>query len=641
MKEKEVSGPAPTPAQGRNSFLFWGAALLLVLGSLFVRLQEVPAVAGPDRLWFWDNDTVRRLSRLELLDRARTYPVVNRWDGYPEGSVLHWTLPMDWVIRVLDGPASLFLPQAKKWEAGAAAAGPLLSVLSLLFLLWGTRRLWGEGPALLAGLFYAFAYSCVNVSWFGNGDHQNLQHLLLLGSMLLGLLALEEKIPRGWALLSGVLMGCAVWVSTESMLILYLAALLSFLLEWNRSRASANGPSLLPPWAGGLFLALLAGHLAEHPHDLSAFLWDQASLLQVLQAGTLLLFALLQKAGFPRRWRPFSSAGTALLAGGLVLFVFFGKALEDEALRFALVNPWLQEEVSEYRTLFTDGASFSFLPALSRFSFLLPLFPLFLWASWRSPRLSRNGAVFLCAWGIFTLALASWEVKLAHLFSMVFPLILGLAAWDAPALLFRRSSHIRALRAAGFLLAGAAALTSLPTPPHERPNVAQTENLISELCRDIRALDEEGKDGSVLASWDLGAKLMYYGRVPVVSSGYHRNIMGILDGLKVYTARPGKEEEAARRILKRRRVAYVVIDFNRMFMVTAPAVLGKKVLLATKGPTGLVFTPEAEKTIYWRLRYSGKVPGFRQVKESDVMIKMGLHAPREPFYRIFRFTPGN
>ncbi len=640
MSGKGGEGPGPSGRPARKGWIFWGIALLLALFSVGIRFRELPAVAGEKNFWFWDNDTVRRLSRLDLLSRSETYPVRNPWDGYPEGTVIHWTRPMDWAIQALDVPASLLFPQARKFEAGAALAGPLLSLLSLLFFLWALRRLLGEVPALAAGFFYAFSYSCVNVSWFGNGDHQNLQHLLLLASLLLGLLVLEKKLRPGWAFLSGALAGGSIWVSTESTLLFYLVALLLFLLEIREEKAREWGPGALSlPWAGGLFLLLLAGHLVEHPHRIAAFLWDQVSLFQLLQAGTLLLFAALQALRIPRRWRPFSSAGIALPAGVLVLYLLFGRAMAAETARFRLVNPWLQNQVSEYRTLFTDGISFSLLPALSRFSFLLPALPVLLWSAWKSRKLSRKGAFFLCAWGIYTFVLASWEIKLAHLFSMVFPLLLGAAAWEAPALLAKKASHRRVFRSAGLLLVCAAALTSLPTPPHLRPKVAQTEELIAELCRDLRSLDEGGREGSVLAPWDLGAKLMYFGRVPVVSSGYHRNIAGILDGLKVYTARPGEEERRAREILKRRRVAYVVAYYDRAWLVTAPLVLGEPLVLAVQTPHGILYTENARKTIFWRLRYGSKVQGFLPAKESDALVVIRPGTPPVPFYRVFRFVP--
>ncbi len=628
------AGEAP-----RRAWIFWGLALALLFFSSLERFREYHAVAGPKGYWFWDNDTVRRLSRLDLLDRTGNYPAVDPWDGYPDGSVLHWTLPMDWVIRALEGPASLVLPKGRKWEAGAALAGPFLSALALVLLLLGVRRLRGDGTALAAGLFYAFSYSCLNVSWFGNGDHQNLQHLLLLASLLLGLLAVEKKAPPWAAILSGAFMGGAVWVSTESMLLLYAAAGLLFLGEIRKGEEGEEGSTILLPWSLGLVPVLLLGHLMEHPGNPGAFLWDQISLFQVLQGGTLLLFALLQAAGFPEKRRPWSSAGLSLLAGGIVLFTFFEKALVDEMVRFHLVHPWLQEEVSEYRTLFTDGTGFTFLPAIRRFSFLLPAFPLLAWAAWKNPGLSPRGRKGLVLLGIGTLALACWEVKLAHLFSLVFPLLVALAAWEGLPRLTTEPALKKALGGAAFLLVGAAALTSLPEPPHERPRVAQMEQLTSELCRDLKALDGGGRRGSVLAPWDLGAKLMYYARVPVVSSGYHRNIRGILEGFEVYIARPGKEEEGARRILLERKAAFLVVLYDRLFLADAPKILGRKVILAERTPSGLVFTPEAEKTLYWRLRSGRAVAGFRKVKDSDALVVVDPGTPPVPYYRIYRFLP--
>ena len=115
----------------------------------------------------------------------------------PVGSITHWTLPMDAVIRALDPVGRALAPQARRYEGGALLAGPVLAAASLLAVLVGTRLLLGAGAALLAGGFYAFSFSVVNVSWLGNGDHQNLQHLCLVVFAFAALLQIESR-PPAW-----------------------------------------------------------------------------------------------------------------------------------------------------------------------------------------------------------------------------------------------------------------------------------------------------------------------------------------------------------------------------------------------------------------------------------------------------------
>lgn len=570
--------------------------------------------------------------RLRALDRAATYPVVERMDGYPAGSISHWTRPMDWCIRILDPAARLFFPGVPRDVAGAIVSGPLLALCSILVLLVTSRRLFGPVASLVAGFFYAFSYSIVNVSWLGNGDHQNLQHLFLLGALSLWLLSLENRRTGVAPALSGACLGAAVWVSTESQLVFYVFAagmFLQSLLESSGWRAAGLA------WVAGLLGVLLAAHGIEHPGDWAAFEADKVSWFQLYQVLVFALFVVLAGLLPGRRpVRPLGAAGLALAVGslGVVAVPGLAAALAGELRAFAGINVWLQNEVSEFRGLFVGAdLSLSLRPALERDSWLLLALPILLpGIAWNSA-LRPASRVFLLLAGVATFAFEVWEIKLGHLFAMVFPFVIVAGGAGARE---RVGRFLRAVPRPGVFAAAAVgwcALASLPTRPSESA-ILRTDMLWRQITDVLKDLSR-GRPGAVLAPWDMGSHIMYHAGLPVVASNYHRNIGGIRDGYRIFLGRP--DDPAVRRLLGEREVRWVVAYFSRLFLETAPPVIGRRPL-ARATPQGLRFFEGVQDTLFWRLRYGKGAPGLRLAHTGPVG---NLRTGPEPLFKIYEVVP--
>jgi hypothetical protein len=614
----------------------WILALLgLLLAAFVVRSQRPGDVVRGHGIVCFDNDTVRRLERMRALEHAADYPIVEVKDGFPSGSVSHWTRPMDWTIALLDPLAAPFLPQAKPNEAGAVVAGPALACLSLLVLCLGLRRLLGAGAALCAGAFYTLGYAVVDISWLGIGDHQNLQHLLLVAFAMSSLALLERKAGMLRAALGGASLGGAIWVSTESSLMLYLWCALI-----------AAGALLRPPaaafwrgqtaWALGLALAIAAGAAAEQ-RTLAALEIDKVSGLQLWQAATWLAFVALA-AGLraATRLRVLAAGAIALLAGALAAVLLGMVApVRSQIEAFAAVNRWLQSEVAEFGNLLVDGGVFSLSPAARWFTVVVFALPLLVVGVARVALLDFRTRGTLIALALGTFALACWEMKLAHLFAIVYPplVLLGarglwqLAGGSAPV-----PAWVASTFAAVLVLA---AIASLPAPYGADPQRTYHTKMALQAAAEIAADSGSRADHSVLAPWDLGAHLMYYGGQPVVASGYHRNIAGILDGNRLFLAQP-EEDAQVRELLRARRVRYVIAWWAQGFVLTASRTLGRTDLARQEG-SDVLFSPLARRTLFWRLRY-GSVDGFELIA-SGPQITLAGNATPEPFYRIFRIAP--
>jgi hypothetical protein len=219
------------------------------------------------------------------------------------------------------------------------------------------------------------------------------------------------------------------------------------------------------------------------------------------------------------------------------------------------------------------------------------------------------------AWSLLALgllALSLLEIKLAHLFCAAYPLLLVLGGgwWIsrlAPLLGVRR----RALEVAAAALilgvfsthadvlapAGAVAQRALDLRPRQELVAA-----LRELAR--RAPPAEGRVAA-LGMWELGAHLMYYGGVPVVASGYHRNLDGIRDSFRALTG----STEAAMAVLRQRRVRWLVWQGDPMFLFQANAAfpelprLGRIESKRIGGElaTGFIYEPAAFETLWGQL----------------------------------------
>ena len=614
--------------------VFWGLVALLALAGTILRVSDADHVATPDGIALSDIDTARRLARLNALDASETYPVVETHDGAPDGTTIHWTLPMDWCIRALDPIASTFYPRAKPYEAGACLAGPVLAALSLILFAWGMRRWLGAGAALVAAAFYAFSYSTVNVSWFGNGDHQNLQHLMLLVALFPFLHAVHGLRSTRSAITSGAALGFAIWISTESQLLFLVFAITlgTVLLVRREERDALIAWSI--PWTLGLLAMILLGTAIEQ-ESMAAFEWDQVSWFQAYPVVVFGVFLVLARV-LPAKFAVIGGEILAIALGLIVLLAVpsLGAAFEREMATFDVVNRWLQVQVSEYRPALETGAGWSIAPLLDRFSYLILALPVLLItaAFCRGTSVTARITVIAFALGAFSLAL--WEVKLGHLFAMIWPIAIPLGARGLHDRLRPDTTISTTAGTVTFAVVLLAAVLSLPSARSSDARNVAVDRATLELADSLRNLQSQ-KPGTVLAPWSLGGMLMYYADAPVVATGYHRNLAGIHDHLKAFTARP--DAPSLRELLTERQVRYVVVWYDRRWLWEAPQVLGTDDEFARMPDGNLEFLPRAQETLYWRLRY-GKVSGFREVARSAMSIQMG--AGPEPIFRVFEWTNG-
>ena len=526
-------------------------------------------------IYFKDPDTVRRLARLER-DRAESYPSPDARDGWPDGSAIHWTLPMDWVIQVLDAVVPSVHANAKPNESGAAWAGPVLATLAtiaftLLALCWGTAI------GMFSGVLYALSTPLIEISSIGNGDHQGLQHLLVVVAVLGTLASIEGKAGMRVAILAGASLGASLWVSTESMVVLVvLASALGVHngLATREERAARWQRDLA--WAVTCLGACIVADRLENPSRW-AFEWDRISGFQIVLALIPVVYLLVAReldARMPKREQvnTWIAGAASLVAIGLVFVVVppFGRAFAAEVESLGAANRWTQTCVREYQGLFAlpfgaPGMSFAF--AAHAFTVLFYVTPVLIAGLLVRPDRSWALRAPLALIAASFLLLTIYELKLAHLFSVVYPLLILFGSLGF-AVLARPSGELQAkvLPAVGVVTV----IVFLLSAPLEPKSESQQGNDLAgnarrELVAKLRELDAgDSERKGVLGIWELGAHTMYYADKPVVASGYHRNLDGIRDAYRFLTSTSVAE---ASEILDRRKVRWVVRQGDPAFFL--------------------------------------------------------------------------
>jgi hypothetical protein len=330
--------------------------------------------------------------------------------------------------------------------------------------------------------------------------------------------------------------------------------------------------------------------------------WDKISWFQIHQVAVFGIFLLLFRV------LPLALAGRAIVSLGMAIVLgaipfLYGRVSEivAEQIRSCVeVASWTRAEVSEFRSPFFD-AGWTFDAALERFTILVFALPVLLVLVATNRRLAFSSRLALVAGTAGTFALASLEVKLGHFYSVTFPFLLCAGVLG---LLTKRRAMSLVTWIALLAIAVPATLWSLPKPRGTSTLDRPTDEAILQICSFLAWKKAQAEGVSVLE--------------------------GIRDSHRFFLSTE-EDTTSATKILAERRVRYVVAWYNRLFLATAPRILGQSDVLAERKGNDLRFTSEAKKTLFWRLRY-GIVPGFKLLHEG---MQINLGSGPEPIFKIF------
>ncbi|HEB52427.1 MAG TPA: hypothetical protein ENI87_04125 [bacterium] len=590
---------------------------------------------------FLDADTVRRLVKLDAKAGASDYPVLEQRDGFPEGVVIQWSLPMDWVIESVDAVAPELWPNARRFETGAALAGPLLGVLAVIAFALLVWRLLPPGQAALAAVLYASSAPGVEVTRLGNGDHQSLQLLCVVIAILGCLVLLAGKGGRPLAWFAGGILGLSLWVNAESMLALIIDGLAIWVvLSLSTAEHVARQLPRLLQFAIACAVVSIVGERIENAGALTLE-WDRISGFQVAASLGLVAFVGLAIRLLPRFGQPAKSmslaAGisAALVAGPFLLVPGLRAALFAELARMATFAGFCRACVNEYQPLFADGIGLARIVYGDVLWLIPPCFIGLVWARSLVPSLRAGFAIPAVLLGGLVLN----QVKLAHMFAIPWAMLLpvggaGLldriahAGWIPAA----RMPRVRWL--AGVLVAALAlwhilslALSSVPAGRDGRHEVVAA-------IRDLEFSPDSAiaaERVAVMAPWDLGHYLLYETDKPIIASSYQRRVDGIRASFEVACSPPDRAHE----ILKQHRVRWWVRPGAPKFLTQYHQVVPGAPQLARSvdGPDGprIGLSPAVRETLWARTAPGEELPEWLDPVFDTKSMVFGA-----PEFRVFR-----
>ncbi len=322
------------------------------------------------------------------------------------------------------------------------------------------------------------------------------------------------------------------------------------------------------------------------------------------------------------------AAAIAVGAGLLGLLTGLGTEVRIQLATFEDTNVWLQNAVSEFRSSLWNGYEFSAAEGVRRFTPLFLGLPVFLVCVSVARPLPGAGRVVLVVLATCSAGLAAWEVKLGHLFAMWFPVVTVIAGIVLRNRLLPDRGPGRGIATVLFaaMLVG---LGMTGTPNKDRPEIEIENQGVRELCTFLRS-QTGNREGSVLTNWERAGAILYLADWPVVASGYHRNLDGTKDSYRFFTSQP-EESDVALEILRKRRVRFVAVWYDRLFLRTARVVLNSsRVFLQQEGRT-VKFTESATNSLFWRLRYEKGVVGYKLRYRSTI-------GESQPMFQVYEVT---
>ena len=173
-------------------------------------------------MYFADADCYSRMTRVRMVPEHPGLVVRHhQFENFPAGVVPHTTAPLDYLIAGLAAVLGGLISQPL--DLAGALISPLLALATGWFLWWWARR--AKLRQRWAGLLlFALSPILAQGTALGRPDHQALLILLVLVA-LAAEWSLREQPSRGWALVSGLSWGLALWVSLYEPLVILLVLL--------------------------------------------------------------------------------------------------------------------------------------------------------------------------------------------------------------------------------------------------------------------------------------------------------------------------------------------------------------------------------------------------------------------------------
>lgn len=583
--------------------LAFGAAAALVFFALQCFFLPMAILDG--KVFFLDPDSYTWCERAGQVLEGELFIHHDPLDNFPDGYESHWTQLFHWVLAFFGLIFSLFSTKEAALELAGVWICPLFgAAVAMILGSWAFRR-WPWYLALLTVIpFLANPFELWTFN-LGRPDHQCLLVFFLMAGMLI-LLDLKPRAQRRrpWLASSAMLVAAGVWISVQALSLWALligALILRAALASRKDRADLLKDALL--WSATASAAALLFFLVERQGDAFHVVSDSISLGQVLlmampAAG---LFGAARMRRFLKemsrvRWFFFLVIPPLLLSLVVSLWLWsHHKNIHEEELLSA-TGRWFSTNLEFLPALFFVNGEAAFGRLHQALGYTLYALPFLLFGLVKTRLLSPTGKWILGVGLLAASLLTLWQMRWRDLHALLIAPALAIGLHECLATLFPALRAGLARRGGRHLLASlillsAGALLLLPWIKETWTQMASKKGIrpdhaalrvISEWIRDNDPFDPGEKGPSaVLASWGQGPLVKYWSGRPVVAGPYHRNMAGILDSMRAYTA---GSREAFAKIASKRRIRYVLrpppempLHPNTTYeLYTSEWVLGKK-----------------------------------------------------------------
>lgn len=536
--------------------------LLSVFACLAVQAAVIlygdPALFGPERILAGPDSYMRLLRMEEWWRSGKWYAGVFPHSNAPYGEVLHWTRPFDFLLAAGALPLMPFLGLRDALYFWGAAVSPILQVLSVLMLSWGTRRVLSNGGFVLAVILLSIQPTVRAAFSFARPDHHSLLLLLFVCLFALFLRGVGDGNGRRYFAMAGLVAGVAVWTSIEGVTFAFAGALSLGLLYCFRGGDFARGLFYFLLLAAGVLAVALP--LERPPGDWLTVTFDRFSIVH------LFLFSVSACAVYPivgagrflsGPLHRIAACLAAAVAIGFAVWVWFPDFFGGP---FGYVDPLVDEvylrHVTEVQPLLGADLFFYLGPVIAAFIYLCHALRKHRGGAW-------NAAFFLCILLLLFVPLAVYQVRWSVYpqFAAIIPWTLFLIAtvkWDGKWRI--GASTAIPLRVPAFWLvllapmaAGFAYKSMIDgTVIAGDPNPCR----LADVSDQLRALKGRAGEKPVIFSFlHYGPELIYRSGARAVGTPFHRNTQGITDTHNLLTAPTG---DIAAEIVFRRRAGFLV-----------------------------------------------------------------------------------
>lgn len=520
------------------------------------------------------------------------------WSNSPFGHSMHWTRLLDGLVIALAAPLAPFIGWREAIYWAGLASGPLSHLALIAVVIWVARPFVSAPAAALAGWVVALQPLIVGYSYIGHLDHHLLLTALTMAVLGCTLRALHWDLSAATA--AGCLAGLALWVSTEALLPVALAAIT--LVTW---WVIVGGPlDALWRWASALAPTIVVVVFVEHgPGDLTAVEYDRISLPHLVLAvvgfvGMWVAVTLTRERShllLSRRSRLITLAACLAIPLLIVAAVFPGLRhgpFADTPQR--IWDIWLSH-VSELQPMWNESS-----PARALIVQIgTPVFGLVCAVALARRSLNRSTWIVIAIWLTILIPIAMNSLRFALYPEALAALPVAAVVWGLILRFGQGSSVRRVLTRLGLVIMVVFGHLVLGALAVSTPAVDES---INDECH-VRALaplieSNVAEDEAILAHIDLGPVLHDTTGRNVIATPHHRNVDGILAAYDVMRSTP----EDALLVIEQRRIGAVVMCSreDRIYLDPVPPRSLAHDLIDGSPPSWLtkVASDDSEATLY-------------------------------------------